>query len=132
MKHRVALALTILLIFTLSLGCTAPVRNSRPTQKSNLTAGTVKKEIVKGKTTQAEILQLFGAPNLVTKNRSDNEVWNYHRMSADTASGANSGWAIFWGGTEAVSSTTTSSFDLIIVFDEQDVITDYSLIQAAY
>lgn len=114
------------------IACAPRLRNEQPVQRSNLTAGTVKKEIVKGKTTQAEILELFGAPNLVTKNRDDNEVWNYNRMSADQVSGSNSGWAIFWGGTRAVSSSSTASFDLILVFDDKSVVTNYSLIQAAY
>ncbi|MCK4303410.1 MAG: hypothetical protein KAY24_04165 [Candidatus Eisenbacteria sp.] len=132
MTLKFTLTLTLMLAVILSAGCTSSVRNTRPAQKSNLTAGMVKREIIKGKTTQADILELFGAPNLVTKNRDEDEVWNYHRMSADTASGSDSGWAIFWGGTQAVSSTSTSSFDLIIIFDEHDVINDYSLIQASY
>lgn len=48
---------------------------------SNLTFGMVKSKIEKGKTSQAEILQIFGSPNMVTKNRSNNEVWSYNRMS---------------------------------------------------
>lgn len=113
-------------------GCATTGRDSQSPQKSNLTMGVVKTEVIKGETTQAEILQLFGAPNLVTKNRSEEEVWNYNRMSFESVRGSDSGFAIFWSGSRAVSSTTTNSFDLIITFDENDVVKDYSVISASY
>jgi hypothetical protein len=94
--------------------------------------GTVKTEIIKGRTTQTEVLKLFGAPNLVTKNRSNDEVWNYNRMSFDSVSGSDSGFAIFWTGSRALSSATTQSFDLIIVFDNGDIVKDYSVVSASY
>jgi len=60
----------MLLCFGL-LGCATFPMSREPVQKSNLTVGTIKKEIVKGQTTQAEILKLFGSPNLITKNRTE-------------------------------------------------------------
>ena len=57
-----------------------------PMQKSNLTVGAIKKEIAKEKTTQAEILKLFGSPNLITKNRKNNEVWSYDKMPYEAKS----------------------------------------------
>jgi hypothetical protein len=113
-------------------GCTSKVQKNMPARDSNLTAGVVKREIIKGETTQAEILEMFGSPNLVTMNRDEDEVWNYNRMSYETTTGADGGFAIFWSGTSAVSSTTTKNFDLIIIFDDNDVVKDYSVIQAAY
>lgn len=38
-------------------------------QKSNLTIGVVKSQLVKGSTKQDEVLKLFGAPNLVSKKK---------------------------------------------------------------
>lgn len=130
MRHRATCIVALTLITMILVGCAPRLQQSA--QRSNLSAGTVKRDIVKGKTTQAEILELFGAPNLVTKNRDAHEVWNYNRMSASSVSGEDTGWAIFWGGTQAVSSTTTNSFDLILIFDDADVVLDYSLIQASY
>lgn len=99
---------------------------------TNLTTGKVKMEVKKGETTQAEILQIFGSPNIVTKNRDNDEVWNYNRMSYESAYGSEGGGFIFWGGSRAVSSATTKSFDLIIIFDDNDVVKDYSLISASF
>jgi len=123
----------ICLLFAFSLiGCATFPRGNEPTQKSNLTVGTVKKEIIKGKTNQAELLQLFGSPNLITKNRNNDEVWNYNKMSFESASGADGGSLIFWGGSRAMSTATTKSFDLIITFDNDGIVKDYSVISASY
>jgi hypothetical protein len=134
MSSQNSKAESILLFFCLILfcGCAATVKETQPTEKSNLTVGTVKTEIIKGKTTQAEILKLFGAPNIITKNRSNEEVWNYNRMSFESTSGSDAGFAIFWSGSRALSSSTSKSFDLIITFDENDVVKDYSVISAQF
>ena len=98
-----------------------------PTQKSNLTFGTVKSQIVKGKTTQAEILKLFGAPNLVTKNKSNNEVWSYNRMTT-TSKG---GYTTFTYDGRASVSSSNQSFDLIITFNSDDIVQDYSVVSSS-
>ena len=97
-----------------------------------LTAGNVSLTLKKGTTTKAEVMKNFGAPNLVTKNRAADEVWNYNRMSFTTRVGEDSGSLIFWSGSRAVSTATTKSFDLMITFDASDVVKDYSIIQASY
>jgi outer membrane protein assembly factor BamE (lipoprotein component of BamABCDE complex) len=99
---------------------------------SPLTAGNVTLTLKKGVTTKVEVLKAFGSPNLVTKNREADEVWNYNRMSFTTRVGEDAGGLIFWGGSRAVSTATTKSFDLIITFDTNDVVKDYSIIQASF
>jgi hypothetical protein len=118
-----------LLVITLS-SCTAYKygANSEPTQKSNLTFGVVKSKIVKNVTTQDEILKLFGSPNLITKNKSNDEVWSYNKMSAQTRAGSSE---VFFGQKASISSNS-QSFDLIITFDNQDKVNDYSVISTSY
>lgn len=102
--------------------------NAEPTQKSNLTFGMVKSKIIKGQTTQAEILEIFGSPNMITKNRSNDEVWTYNKMSVQSRSGE-SGNAF---GNRSSSSVATQSFDLIITFSDKDIVKDYSVISTSY
>ncbi len=116
----------------LFLGCATFPREEEPTTSSNLTVGVVEKEIVKGKTTQAEILNLFGSPNIVTKNSEGDEVWNYNRMSYTTKVGSDGGSLLLWGGSRAMSTATTKSFDLILTFDQNDIVKNYSVISASY
>ncbi|WFB65004.1 hypothetical protein PZ892_07260 [Sphingobacterium sp. WM] len=97
-------------------------------EKSNLTMGIVKSKIVKGTTTQDEIIKLFGSPNLVLKNKSNREVWSYNRMSVEQKAGSTD----FFTGQRASQSSSSRSFDLIITFDDQDVVYDYSVISTAF
>ena len=125
----------LIFIFVLSifLHCAPYGVQNQPIQKSNLTAGTVKKEIIKNKTTQAEIMQLFGSPNLMTLDGDGNEVWNYNRMSYSTTTSSDDVLILWgWGGSRSMRSSTTQSFDLIIVFDKRNVVRDYRVISAAY
>ena len=129
-----------LFIGSLSAGCYTAPHKGDESQRSNLTVGMVKTQIIKGETNQADILEIFGAPNIITKNRDNDEVWNYNRMSFETASSSGSILAIFWtgnvagagGASKAASTATTKSFDLILIFDENDVVRDYSVISASY
>lgn len=97
-------------------------------EKSNLTMGIVKSKVIKGETNQEEILKLFGAPNLVSKNKSNREVWSYNKMSVDQKAGHTD----FFSGQRASQSSSSKSFDLIITFDDKDVVSDYSVVSTAY
>lgn len=97
-------------------------------QKSNLTFGTVKSKIVKGETTQEEILKTFGSPNMVTKNKANNEVWSYNRISTVSKGGQTS----FIFGEKASISTSNQSFDLIISFTQDDIVEDYSVVSTSF
>ena len=68
---------------------------------SALTPGMVLKNIQKGKTTQAEIMEIFGPPDMVTRSGSG-EMWGYDKVSrevAESATGARAGAASASGAT---------------------------------
>ena len=102
--------------------------SSQSTQDSNLTFGVVKQYIIEGETSQAEILKVFGNPNLVTKNKENNEVWSYNKMSVERRAGKTN----FLMGQRASQSTSSKSFDLIITYDENDIVKDYSVISTSF
>jgi len=124
-----------LLIFI--AGC-ATLKPDYP-KNSNLTFGMVKKNLIKGQTNQAEVLSLFGAPNITTKNKSGEEVWTYDKISVtkeDIASGISIGGgglvgAGVIGGAAGVSSsssaTTSKSITLLITFTDKDIVKDYAV-----
>jgi outer membrane protein assembly factor BamE (lipoprotein component of BamABCDE complex) len=123
--------LTALFLACLFLtGCTT--NKAEQIEKSNLTAGMVKKTIIEGVTTQNEILKVFGAPNIVTKNKSGNEVWTY-----DTVSVVNSGEEGYWnvvvgGASGGKSSASTKTFILMIEFDNNSVVKECSYRASAF
>ncbi len=132
MKTKIIFSLFVIFSTFSFYSCATFPKEYEPTQSSNLTVGVVKTTIVKGQTTQAEILELFGAPNIVTRNRNNEEVWNYNRMSFRSVTGADGAVVIFWSGSRSMSTATTKSFDLIIIFDQNDVVKDYSVISASF
>lgn len=106
--------------------------HSAPPEKPKLTVGEVKQHIKKGKTNQQQVLENFGSPNLITQNADGNEVWDYSRMSYDANASASGRHFIFRQSAENSSSSSTKSFDLVITFDDHDIVEDYKVISANY
>ncbi len=121
----------LLIAFALMSGC-GEKREEAPGSPNRLTYGEVKRTIVEGVTTQAQVVQQFGSPNLVTRNSSNQEVWSYNRVAYQSEQGASGGGFIFFGGSKATSSSTSRSFDLIITFDKNDVVRTYKVISSQY
>lgn len=122
------LLLTSLLLLSLSSCNSYKYGADSMAEKSNLTMGIVKSKVIKGNTTQDEVLKLFGSPNLVSKNKSNREVWSYNKMSVENKAGSTD----FFAGQRASQSSSSKSFDLIITFDENDVVLDYSVVSTAF
>lgn len=124
MKKIVYLLALVLLIS----GCASV----QPVQKGNLTPGMAKTKIIKGQTTQNEILEVFGAPNIVTKNKSGNEVWTYDKASVETGTSDVYGTILIAGGVGSRSSTSTRTFILMIEFDDKNIVKDFSYRSSAF
>jgi hypothetical protein len=115
-------------------------------QPSALSYGTVTATVQKGKTTQADLLQMFGGPNISTTDSDGVETWVYERSvtQTDVASNSRSSEAaaklgLFFKSVElgasgstsqsaAASSTTTSirSLTVIVKFNQDKTVKDYS------
>jgi len=108
-----------------SLGGCQPAddRVERPTTESNLTPGMAKSTIVKGQTTQAEVMEVFGPPDLVT-HKDDMQIWTYDKIAYDFEE--TEGMVTLFRQGRRTRSTSTSTM-LIVYFDEQDVVRDYRM-----
>jgi hypothetical protein len=104
----------------------------QPVEKGNLTPGMAKTKIIKGVTTQNEILEVFGAPNIVTKNKSGNEVWTYDKASVETGTSSIYGTILIVGGAGSRSSSSARTFTLMIEFDDQSIVKDFSYRAASF
>jgi hypothetical protein len=85
-----------------------------------------KKTIVKGQTTQAEVTEIFGPPDLIT-HKDNMQVWTYDKIRYDIES--SNGYlnvlvAGVGGGRTRSSSTSTM---LIVYFDSNDKVIDYRM-----
>lgn len=95
-----------------------------PIQKSNLTVGMIKSQVKKGITSQTDLLNLFGAPNLVTTNTQGKEVWSYNKSSYSADARTKRSYV--------VENMTTSSLDFVVTFSEKNIVEDYKVVSAAF
>lgn len=120
----------------------AVAKEGAPADDPNqLTHGMVQMTIHVGQTTQAEILDTFGAPNITTIDASGQEMWVYDRhatVTTDSSGGFSIGLGVGVGGGDAAglgglgfgkrkskSETSTRSMTLIIKFDSRKVVSDF-------
>jgi len=118
-------------LFTLFLIASCAT-HQEPVQKSNLTFATVKKGLVKGQTTQSEVLSLLGSPNIMTKNKLGEEIWSYSKESFSGQSSSVGWFALLAGGQQNSGSSSSSTMDLIIVYDSNDVVKDYTVVSSKF
>ncbi len=94
-------------------------------KQSSLTSGMVKKTIEKGKTSQADILEVFGAPDMVT-HRDGIEIWTYDKTRYDVTS--TSGYlTVILAGTSSSQRTSSSTSTMLILYFKNDIVQDYRL-----
>ncbi len=124
----------------LMFGCASEPKH----QATKLTHGAVKSQIVKGETTQPEVISLLGSPNITSKNRAGQEVWTYSKTgSRNEKSKVGGGLGVLGGigqvlgmgglsGSKAVDVNSVSTFDLMITFTENDIVEDYSIVTSKF
>lgn len=105
MKHSLWLAF----LCTGLSACVAPPSHvPESNSKNQLTTGQVQISLQKDVTTQTEVLEAFGAPNLVSLSGDGEEVWTYQKNATVAASNSSSayGTIILFG-----ASTKTAGFE---------------------
>ena len=116
MRTSIVLALALAAVLS---GCATP-------EPSNLTPGMAKKTIVKGETTQAEVMEVFGPPDLVT-HRDGMDIWTWDKVRQDVQVSKDFLYIIFYGAEGEKTRSSSTSTMLIVYFDEHDVVRDYRL-----
>lgn len=110
-------------------------------EKNKLTHGMAQMTLRVGQTSQADVLDTFGAPNVTTLDGAGQEVWVYDRhatVSSDSASGFSIGMLIGAGGgavggggglgfgkKKSKSSSSSRTMTLIIKFGADKRVVDF-------
>jgi outer membrane protein assembly factor BamE (lipoprotein component of BamABCDE complex) len=111
--------------------------------------GLAKKKLVKGKTTQQDVIQIFGAPNITTKGTNGvAEVWTYEKVSSDYVdsqvsvgaggglggggSSIGGGGGLFGGYGKQKGSSSVRTVTLIIKFDDNEIVSDYNIMETNF
>ena len=106
----------------------------RPT---SITPGMAKKYLKPGITHLSEVIERFGAPNVITF-RNGNEMWVYDKVSSHErggvfgiAGGAGAAGGLLGGGLSSHSRSEISVM-LIVYYDANDVVADYKITQTKF
>lgn len=113
----------------------------------NLSVGTVQREIRVGMSS-AEVVQVLGAPNIVTTDDERREVWVYDKIATDRAYSTSSGGisTLFLGfgggfggiggagasGSSGAASTSQRTLTIIIKFDAANRVRDFAYHQSKF
>lgn len=117
-------------------------QDNKDDSRNTLTHGMVQMTVKVGTTTQADILESFGAPNITTLDGSGQEMWVYDRqatVSYDKSSGFSvgilgggggggfgAGGGLGFGSRKSRSTTSQRTMTLIIKFDQSKVVSNFS------
>lgn len=130
-------------IIAVALLCVAQAGfSAEPVNSPNmLTNGMVQMTVRVGTTTQGEVLETFGAPNITSIDGSGLEMWVYDRqatVTSDSSSGfsigmligavgggVGGGGGLGFGKKKSKSETSSRSMTLILKFDSRKVVTDF-------
>ena len=129
----ITLVIGVLLLSGCATTQSTDLSNTKP---SPFTHGNVQLTIKKGVTTQTELLENFGPPNIATIDSSGNEVWTYQKhatVSKSTESNAY-GTVILFGASGGTSGFEQSSrtMTLIIEFDKMKKVSDFKSMTTSF
>ena len=127
------LSLAISLI--LAVSCAS---QSEKDTKNPFDPSTLKENLVEGKTTQTQMMQTFGAPDMVTEDSSKEDVWTYSQTKhVSNGSNLNSGITAFlpipmlaWadiGGGVSNNESASKSVTLMVYFNKKKVLKSYQI-----
>jgi len=98
---------------------------NKPDDSNNLTLGTVQSKISKGQS-QSSVMDVLGSPNIVTKDSQGREVWTYDRISRDNEAQSGGFWLFLFGKSSSASSSSSKSLTVLITFDDNKNVLDYT------
>jgi len=117
MNKIIIISLTSIILFS----CAA----NKPNDSDNLTLGTVQSKIFKGQS-QSAVMEALGSPNIVTYDAQGKEVWTYDRISNEKEAQSSGFWVFLFGQSSSASSSSSKSLTVIITFDNNKNVLDYT------
>lgn len=116
-------------------------KREKPDDPNTLTHGMVQMTMRVGQTSQMDVFNSFGAPNITTVDATGQEVWIYDRhatISSDSSGGFSIGLGIGGGGggvggvgglgfgkSKSKSETSQRTMTLVIKFNDAKIVSDF-------
>lgn len=134
MIKKILTALSISTLLLLTSCATEAEKNT----KNPFDPLTLKENLIEGKTTQTQMLQTFGAPDIVTETSAKEDVWTYSQVKNES-SGRTVGAGLLgfvpvaggvladtWGSVRKDESSS-KSVTLMVYFNKKKIVQSYSL-----
>lgn len=114
---------------TILAACATAPAPTQSTANSPFTHGNVQLNLVKNVTTQAQVLEVFGAPNVATVDAEGREVWTFQKNAqVSQSTSVDSFGTIILAGTSKTSTQfeqSSRTMTLIIKFDKEKKVVDF-------
>jgi outer membrane protein assembly factor BamE (lipoprotein component of BamABCDE complex) len=130
--------LIFLISFMLLAGCQTATQHRQDVESDStdeITVGIVQKEIRVGMS-GSDVVTALGSPNIVSTDLERREVWIYDKVSRISVSSSSKSGAtlILIGGSMSTSykSTSQKSLTIIIKFDKEGLVRDFSYRQSSF
>ena len=136
MKTKIVLGLFFFNLTLFLAACTPAI----PQGSNPYTQGNVTMTLKKGVTTQAQVSNVFGAPNIVTQESGGNTVWIYQKVATFSRSSRAGLAGLLVGpsgaglGTASMAGTQTgeSTMTLQITFNQKGIVKDYKSMSTTF
>lgn len=122
----------VLLAAALAAGCTPAAQHQQnlgSAQERQMTVGLVQKEIHNGMS-QADVAEVLGSPNLVTRDTVGRETWVYDKMATEASYSQSSvyGTILILGAGQAAGAagSTQRTLTVVIRFDRDQKVESFS------
>jgi len=114
------LAVSLLSVAAILSGCGG---NDVPSEK--MTVAKAQREIKIGMTS-AEVVEVMGSPNMVTTDDKRRETWVYDKVSSEVSRSSSGVWLLVYGSNSSKSSSNQRTLTIIVKFDENSMVRDFS------
>jgi len=125
----------LLIVMSMLLTACATQQPVQPTTNP-FTAGKVALTLKKGVTTQTQVAEAFGAPNIVTQRDDGGSTWIYQKNSQSTSAHSKAIFAtillVSGGSNSASSSQSSRTMTLIIAFNKHDRVKSFKSMNTSF
>ena len=121
------LLISFLFLTPFLYGCTA----SRPIYEENITVAKAQREIRIGMSS-AEVIEVLGAPNMVTTDDKRRETWVYDKISSNISSSQTGVWLLIVGANSTERTQSQRTLTIIVKFDENGKVRDFAYRSSAF
>jgi outer membrane protein assembly factor BamE (lipoprotein component of BamABCDE complex) len=116
------LVIAVAAILPLVTGCTS---TNTAVQEEQMTVAKAQSEIKIGMPS-SQVVEVLGSPNMVTTDDQRRETWVYDRVSQQVSSSSSGAWLLIAGGSSASQSSNSRTLTIIVKFDENSKVRDFS------